>query len=195
MGFRRGFKSEANEIVVEVRQELGLTLYDPLDPYSLAVWLDIPILGLSDFVDDAPAVAHLLHTEPEVFSAVTVFAGSQRTIVHNDAHASVRQVSNLSHELSHALLLHPPTPALDDKGCRHWNQDIEDQANWLSGALLVPEAAAMRIAKGEWLSHTDAARHFGVSQPLLRFRLNATGALIRTQRAQNARVGRNRTLR
>lgn len=192
MVFRRGFKREANDVVVEVRREIGLSLYDALDPYVLADWLAIPIVGLSEFLDEAPAVAHLLQVEPEVFSAVTVFAGSRRTIVHNDAHASVRQTSNLCHELSHALLLHPPTPALDNVGCRHWHQNIEDEANWLSGALLVPEAAAMRIAKGKWETFATAARHFGVSQQMIRYRLNATGAFVRVQRAQNAEAARGR---
>ncbi len=36
MAFRRGFKTEANEITAEVRNELGLSLYDALDPYALA---------------------------------------------------------------------------------------------------------------------------------------------------------------
>jgi hypothetical protein len=181
MGFRRGFKTEANELVTEVRAELGLSLFDRLDLHALARWLDIPIVPLSDFLEAAPAVQHLLEVEPDVFSAVTVFAGSRRTIVHNDAHAPSRQQSNVSHELAHGLLLHPPTPALDNKGCRHWNQDIEDEAAWLGGALLVPEAATMAIAKGSW-SYAEAAQHFRVSPAMIRYRLNATGAVIRAQR-------------
>jgi Zn-dependent peptidase ImmA (M78 family) len=185
MAFRRGFKTEANELVAEVRAELGLTLYEVLDPFALAHWLEIPIVGLSNFLNEAPAVRHLLEREQEVFSAVTVFAGPQRTIVHNDAHARTRQASNLSHELAHGLLLHPPTPALDDTGCRHWNQAIEDEASWLGGALLVPEAAAMAVAKGRWTVGT-AARRFGVSESMVRYRLNATGAAKRIHRARVA---------
>ncbi len=187
MAFRRGFKTEANETVVEVRTELGLTLYEALDPHALAAFLEIPIIGLSDFLAEAPAVGHLLNIEPEVFSAVTVFAGSERIIVHNDAHARVRQASNLAHEACHGLLLHPPTPALDNTGCRHWNQNTEDEADWLCGALLVPEAAAMAIAMGSWTIE-GAARHFGVSQKMIRYRLNSTGATARAQRARNARA-------
>lgn len=187
MAFRRRFKTEANDIVAEVRIELGLNLYDPLDPHVLASWLEIPVIGLSDFVAPAPAIRHLLEVEQDVFSAVTVFAGSQRTIVHNDAHARTRQRSNLSHELAHGLLLHPATPALDNTGCRHWNQDIEDEASWLGGALLVPEAATMAIANGRW-TPSAAAQHFGVSPAMIRFRLNSTGATKRIQRARIARA-------
>jgi Zn-dependent peptidase ImmA (M78 family) len=160
-------------------------MFDPLDPGALAAWLEIPIVRLSEFAHQAPAVRHLLEVEQEVFSAVTVFAGSQRTIVHNDAHAPTRQRSNLAHELAHGLLLHPPTPALDNTGCRHWNQDIEDQASWLGGALLVTEPATIAIAKGRWTVE-GAAEHFRVSPAMIRFRLNATGAPRRVQRSRRA---------
>lgn len=98
MSFRRGFKTEANNLAEEVRGELGLSPLDALDPHALGDHLDIPIVRLSDCLKDAPAVQHLLEVEKEVFSAVTVFAGHRRTIVHNDAHALVRQHSNLAHE-------------------------------------------------------------------------------------------------
>ena len=74
------------------------------------------------------------------------------------------------------------------RGCRHWNQDIEDEAAWLCGALLVPEAAAMLIARGRWSTQAAAALHFGVSQQMIRLRLNTTGAQIRVQRARTARA-------
>ena len=188
MSFRRGFKTEANDLTTEVREELGLGLFVALDPHALAAWLEVPIVGLSDFLHEAPAVRHLLRVETEVFSAVTVFAGKQRTIVHNDAHALTRQRSNLSHELAHALLLHPPTPALDNTGCRHWSQGIEDEASWLAAALLVPEAATIAIAKGRWTT-AGAASHFGVSPAMIRFRMNSTGAVRRIQRARGRKTG------
>lgn len=181
MGYRYGFKTEANAIAAEVREELQLSPYVALDPRLLAEWLEIPVIGLSDFVGSYPGVEYLFAGEPDAFSAVTVFAGSRRTIVHNDAHALPRQVSNLAHELAHGLLLHPPTPALDNRGCRHWNQDIEDEATWLAGALLVPEPTALLIARGRW-TIAGAARHFGVSVPMIRYRLNATGAMKRIRR-------------
>lgn len=185
MGYRRGFKTEANDLATEIRSELGLGPFDPLNPRDLAAHLDVPIIGLSSFEESTPVVRHLMHIEPDVFSAATVFKRTERTIVHNDGHAPARQNSNLSHELGHALLLHPPTPALDDKGCRNWNQDLEDEANWLSGILLVSEAATIAIAKGQW-TLPSAAEHFRVSQQMIRFRLNATGALKRVARSRQA---------
>ena len=126
MGYRYGFKVEASDVAREIRAELSIGPLEQLNLRVLAAHLEIPIVGLSELVASTPSAAHLISAEPEAFSAVTVFDGTRRAIVHNDGHALVRQNSNLAHELSHGLLLHPPTPAMDDKGCRIWNGDIED---------------------------------------------------------------------
>jgi Zn-dependent peptidase ImmA (M78 family) len=185
VGYRRGFKAEAAAIATEVRGELGLGPLDRLDPRRLADQLAIPIYDLSSLAAEAPAVAHLRDVEPHVFSAVTVFAGRRRAIVHNDAHAPVRQNSNLAHELSHGLLLHPPTPPLDDMGCRVWDQDVEDEAGWLAGCLLVTEQAALALAR-QRLSLAGEAERLGVSEQMLRYRINGTGAAVRVRRARAA---------
>jgi Zn-dependent peptidase ImmA (M78 family) len=182
MAFQRGFKTFATGLATEVRSELGLRPLDKLDPRALAELLAIPIIDLSTLVADAPAVRHLLSVETEVFSAVTVFDGPRRAIVHNDGHAPTRQHSNISHELSHGLLHHPATPALDDKGCRIWNQGIEDEATWLAGCLLMTERAALMVARGYW-TIPEAAERLGVSEAMVRFRLNTTGATTRVRRS------------
>lgn len=89
--------------------------------------------------------------------------------------------------VSYGLLGHPPTPALDDSGFRIWNQDIEDEASWLSGCLFVPEEAAMAIARGRWTDET-AARRFDASAQMINFRLNAAGARVRVARERRRRV-------
>lgn len=175
MALRRGFKSWANKVATETRRELSLGPDECLDPRQLATYLGIPIIALSNLRDKAPLVKHLMLVEPNVFSAATVFRGVRRIIIHNDAHAPTRQNSNLSHELSHGLLGHPPTPALDDLGCRIWNQDIEDEAAWLGAALLVPEYAALSVARRRW-TQEEAAHRFGVSLQMIQYRINVTGA-------------------
>ncbi|MGC4174485.1 ImmA/IrrE family metallo-endopeptidase [Demequina sp.] len=186
MGYRYGFKTEANALANDVRAELGLRSMDPLDPRELANHLEIPIWDVSSFTSEGSAILALLNGERASFSAATVFAGHRRTIVHNDSHAQVRQHSNLAHELAHSLLQHPPTPALDDQGCRDWNQDVEDEAEWLAGVLLIPEDATLSIVRLGW-SKEDAAAHFGVSVSMVQRRLNATGAVKRVNRARSAR--------
>lgn len=187
MALRRGFKSEANSTAAEVRGELGLGAMDPLDPHRLARHLAVPVTALSSLTDEKNfGVNYYLREDPTPFSAVTVFWGTERRIVHNDAHDLGRQHSNVAHELSHALLLHDPTPAMDDLGCRLWNQDIEDEAQWLAGALLLTEDAALFVARQRWPVER-IAEHFGISTPMVNWRLRMTGALKRVERAQRFR--------
>ncbi|MFJ4832337.1 ImmA/IrrE family metallo-endopeptidase [Streptomyces sp. NPDC088747] len=185
MAFRRGFKTEANSLALEVRSELGLGALDRLDPFVLADHLAIPVIPLSSMAGASLGANHLLNEEPDAFSAVTVFAGSKRTIVHNDGHSNGRISSNITHEASHGLLHHRPTPALDDRGCRLWDQDIEDEAQFLSGVLLVPEDAALAIARRRF-TKPEAAARFGVSEKMIQYRLNVTGAVGRIERARRA---------
>jgi Zn-dependent peptidase ImmA (M78 family) len=173
---RRGFKSEANTLARTVRAELGLAAGAALDPWALATHLGIPLLPLSAFTEDAPAaVTYLTKGDSGALSAVTVFRGVRRLIVYNDAHSRQRQASDLAHELAHALLQHPPHAALNALGCRVWREVEEAEAEWLAGALLVSEEAALTVVR-RGLTVPEAARAYGVSEAMMRFRLNVTAA-------------------
>ena len=179
----RGFKTEANSIAREVRSEVGLAPTSPLDVWRLAQHLEIPVIPLSSLRESAPLAADLfLNGGQGMFSGVTVFRGNERTIVFNDAHVPGRQANDVGHELSHGLLLHPPAAAVDERGCRYWDREVEDEANWLSGALLVPAEAALSVIRSGWPMEM-AAVHYGVTQKMMEFRINATGAIKRVQRA------------
>ena len=179
---RRGFKSEANRIAREVRQELSLQPSSPLNVWMLAEHLEIPMRPLSGFREEAPdAVSLFLDGWEEVFSGVTVFRGSRRMIVFNDAHVLGRQANDIAHELSHGLLLHSPSPVLDGRGCRVWDSDTEAEANWLSGALLISDEAALLIARRGW-SMPQAADYYSVTPKMVQYRVNVTGAHKRVQR-------------
>ena len=102
MVLRRGFKSEAATLAQEIRAELGLRPLDRLDPRGLARHLDVPIVPLSCLSSDLTSVQYFLSVERKAFSALTVFDGHRRMIVHNDSHSEARQNSNLAHELAHA---------------------------------------------------------------------------------------------
>lgn len=177
---RRGFKAEANLIAREVRGELGLLPADPLDVRKLAEHLAIPLVALTSLSDGSPrAVQHFVGRGQSVLSALTVFDGTRRVVLYNDAHSQARQASDIAHELSHALLLHKPHPALDQQGRRQWNRTLEEEATWLGGALLVPDEAALFIARSG-MSEDVAAMTYGVSTQMVRWRLNVSAAYFRT---------------
>ncbi len=183
MKLRWGFKAEANAIARDLRRELRLRDTDPLDPWRLASHLEIPIIDLTALRDEAEsAVTRFTRSDREAFSAVTVFRGHRRIVVVNDAHSRGRQASNIAHELAHSLLWHEPSPALGADGVPEWNAEQEEEAQWLAGALLVSDEAALNIVRRR-LSLTDAAQIYGTSVDMVRGRINVTGARKRAELA------------
>ncbi len=75
---------------------------------------------------------------------------------------------------------------MDDIGNRIWNQDIEDEAAYLAGCLLMTPEVALATARGRW-TVAEAAARFGISEQMVNFRINKTGARVRVRRAQAAR--------
>jgi len=67
---------------------------------------------------------------------------------------------------------------MDESGYRIWDQDIEDEATCLAGCLLLTEQAALATARGRW-PLAEAADRYGVSEAMMRFRINKTGAAVR----------------
>lgn len=156
MKFRRGFKAQANRIAREVRLDLGLAAHSPLDPFQLAEHLGIPVWTAGDTLARDGLKPGLLEECTKHFSAVTVFAGRRRVIVHNELHSRNLQRANLAHELAHALLIHEPHAALDLAINRTHMSAMEHEANWLGPALLISEEAALSIANGK-MSDIEAA--------------------------------------
>lgn len=157
-------------------KELGLQPHAPLCPWQLAEYLAIPVVPLSEFQNTiSEAVRYLTIQNTKSFSAVTMFDGMRRLIVHNDSHDPLRQASNVSHELSHGILLHPPTEPFNEYGCRNLNQEYEDEANWLGPALLISEEAALHIVK-TGMTIDEAVEHYRVSKQVINMRINVTGA-------------------
>jgi len=171
---RRGFKSDADAYAREYRKELSLRPQDPLCPWRLAQHLEIPVDPLSAYTEIPEAVAYFMEQDRESFSAITIIDGYRRRIIHNDSHPPLRQASNIAHELGHGILGHRPLPIFDEYGCRHFDVEQEDEANWLGPALLISKEAAFHIAKTE-MSAIEASRFYRVSEQVITMRLNVSG--------------------
>jgi Zn-dependent peptidase ImmA (M78 family) len=174
---RRGFKSCAEQIATEIRGELGLSENSRLNTSILAEHLAIPVFTIRQVAgcDPQNSFAHFFSViDPDSFSAVTVFCGYKRFIVHNENHHPHRQSSNLAHEISHSLLEHEPTPVADSDGKRFWNTEVEQEATWLGASLLVPRSGALEMIKSQ-LTIAKIASHFGVSESLCEWRVRQSG--------------------
>ncbi len=183
---RRGFKTEARETAATIRSELGLGPLTRLDPLALATHLDIAVHRLSSFLADHPAIGVLATTEQASFSALTVFEGPRRAIVVNDFHVPGRQANSVAHELAHSLLMHPPTPPFDSRGLRNHQVELEEEASLLGGCLLVPEEMCLHVVRSG-TPFERAAAQLGVSERLLRWRVNQVGAVERVRRERRSR--------
>ncbi|GAB5440091.1 MAG: hypothetical protein Fues2KO_04400 [Fuerstiella sp.] len=179
---RWGFKKEAHDYAREFRAELNLRADAPLCPWKLAQHLEIPVTPISTLENEAPeAVRFLMNGGSSEFFGVTYSEGSRRFILHNDANKLTRQRSDLAHELGHAILGHPPSPPFNKHGERNLDDELEKEATFLGGALLVSEEATLRIVRTGAELHV-AATEFGVSKKLVQMRINLTGARNRVRR-------------
>jgi Zn-dependent peptidase ImmA (M78 family) len=177
VALRRGFKKEAKDLALEVREELGTEVFAPMDPYALAELYGIEVFDLSHPALPQESVRHLTEVRPHVFSAALVpLSPSGAIIIENHVHHPRRRRSTMAHEMAHILLEHPFGPMLtDENGCRSAVAEIEEEAAELSGELLIPTDAARVAAFKDW-SDQSVANHFRVSVPMAQWRMNMSGA-------------------
>jgi Zn-dependent peptidase ImmA (M78 family) len=170
LSFRRGFKAEANRIALRIREQMSLSPLAPIDPVEVCARFDIQVIRLSELDNSSP----FLGRSNSAFSAVTVPCGWHTAIVHNDSHHPYRQRSNICHELAHCFLGHECTPPLTESGERARDGGMEAEANYLAGTLLVTNEAAKHVVRQGLIS--EAQRMYGISGPMLNYRLPVSGA-------------------
>jgi hypothetical protein len=184
MKLRHGFKTESNVTSRELRRDLKLDLAAPVCPFELCKYLGVTFLKLSDFLEKHPeATTYLMGDQGrDEFFAMTLCGVSPKVIIYNDAQSPWRTAADIAHELAHLLLMHPSHRLSDATGRRHFDAELEAEANWLGPAILVSEEAALAVVS-RGLRLSEAAREYGVSHELMQMRLNVTGASKRARRA------------
>jgi hypothetical protein len=150
---------------------MGLGPLDPIDPVEVCAHFEIILLKLSELECD---VWPFLGDSGSSFSAMIVPCGWRTAIVHNDSHHPYRQRSNICHELAHCFLGHRCTPPLTESGERTRDGGVEAEAEFLAGSLLIPNEAALHIIRQELVAMAQGI--YGVSQPMLEYRLRMSGA-------------------
>jgi len=177
--FRRGFKTAAEETALKIRRKLDLPSTARVFPEEVANLLKISILKPEELPDLPSNVRERLQLEhSDAWSAITVSNGKSHLIVLNPTHAPTRTNSSLAHEIAHILLGHEPSIMFvmpqSEIVLRTHNKEQEDEANWLSGCILLPREALLR-ARRLSLADDQICTDYGVSPKMLRFRVNATG--------------------
>jgi len=186
---RRGFKTWCETTAEEYRTALGLKPVDPLDPKELADHLRVIVWRPEDVPKlSKKSLRRLTNHDSDSWSAVTIRHGDTKLTIVNSAHAKTRQRSSLSHELAHIILDHEPGRIdLSQDGhllLSSYDREQEDEAEWLSGTLLVPRAGLLNAYRSTQ-DPQSLASHFGVSVVMLNWRLRMTGVATQARRARN----------
>ena len=108
-------------------------------------------------------------------------------VIENDAHEFVRRRSSLAHEMSHHLLEHGfPDTLLTEEHDRAFSPELEKEALFLSGELLVPEKACIKLAfKGA--DNVAVGSGFEVSTQFAQMRMKGARVLAANALRKQAR--------
>lgn len=179
MPFRRGFKSQCERRSVEFRKRLGLSQDSALSAKRLALELGVTVWSADQVSGIGSDMMDVLTDESDQsWSALTMRIGPDHLVVFKPVTSEGRRNSVIMHELSHIILGHKLAAAciLDDGSLvpGNFDQDQEDEADWLAGTLLLPRPALMSIRRRR-LSDDAACEEHLVSQDMLKWRFRMTG--------------------
>ena len=185
----RGFKTRCEEMSRSLRTELGLDPFAPLPAETLASYLGVYLWSVESLELTPADVAQLVVSDPDSWSAITVSAAGLEAIILNPKHRRGRYSSDVMHELAHLLLGHEPSTMFfagqENLALRGFNEDAEEEANWLAGALLLPRDALVRLRATNGPPEM-ACDEFGVSRQMLEFRMRITGVERQFSRRRRA---------
>jgi Zn-dependent peptidase ImmA (M78 family) len=156
-----------------------------MDSWRLAQHLDIKVKTTAQF-PGLEAEDRMLLEADDSWSAVTLEVKGKKLVILKDSNSPGRKSSDLTHELAHQLLGHQAT-GVGVSMAGHllvhaFSREEEDQANWLSGCLLLPRTALIHIRK-KFVEDVAAARAYTVSVAMLKYRLGVTGVNHQLRRA------------
>lgn len=190
---RRGFKSEAERLAADIRQQIGCgaDVSAPLDDVAKALGVE---MIAADTLVPRERLEELQQLQHDAFSAGTFrCADGRRVIVYNPLHSLGRTRSNQAHELAHIILDHDVRTIEQVGSLKFLTCDVEQEqeADWLGGCLLLPRELLWNAARKD-MTPADIATQYETSEHMARFRLNASGVLVQLGRARAASTPKSR---
>jgi Zn-dependent peptidase ImmA (M78 family) len=166
---------------------LGLDGVAPLNPAHYAAHIGVHILTLDELALSDSARRQLLEVDSSSWSGMAIREGGLTGVLVNPTHVPERRASTMMHELAHIELKHVPIRVdISSNGIllvSEYSEDDEEEANWLSGALLLPREALKLYRSNGW-SPARIRRHFGVSEDMYTWRIRMTGVEVQIRRAK-----------
>jgi hypothetical protein len=179
---------------LELRSLAGIGSNDLLDPWSLAPKVGLLVVDADDALlqslDDELRM-HLLGTGGTTWSGGVLpiaLPDGKRICILNPTHTRGRHKSTLMEEIAHAHLTHQPTKLIfngDSVRARDFNAAQEEEAFGIGAAALLPwHSFFHRIDQGN--TRVEIAEEYEVSEDLVRYRIQITGAYRLYQARQRA---------
>lgn len=158
--------------------------HERLDPFALAKYANLLVADfelIQNLSDEARN--NLLGEGKDSWSggaASKMLPDGRRLIILNPTHGRNRHKATLMEEISHVFLGHKPSrlaiEARDRTGqplARDYHAEIEEEAYATGAAALVPFRGLNRMVEQGKLV-PSIARHYGVSRPLIEYRLKVS---------------------
>lgn len=185
--FVHGFKAEAERLGEEYRKKLGKSIFDPLDAYKLANYLEVEVCSVYDYLDEIEAVKIVgTRLNPKDWSALWLpDKDGGKIIIHNPNHSENRQQSNIMHELAHIIRRHETSKEIKmlcmQLGLRSFNKQQEEEAKYLGGCLQITRPGLMWALKRKFTVE-EISEYYNASTEMVSFRINATGVMYQRNR-------------
>lgn len=173
-------------MAIAQRKNVGCGVTDPLDPKKLAQHLGVTIWRADEVPGlGADCLKTLTQDDVESWSALTLSVGDKTLIVMNHAHYPTRQASDLMHEISHVLIGHKAGRVdITEDGLlmrTNFDKKQEEEAEWLSGALLLPRQAILS-ARVKGMTNLEIAKTYGISESMVGYRVGVSGVDLQLKR-------------
>ena len=180
---KRGFKARAEQTSLRLRGELDLQATDPLPARELARHLKIAVVKHTEIPGLEADVISVLNKSGE-WSGCVIECNGKNLIIHHASSSLNRQESDINHEISHILCMHPFV-TLKNNGfplpLRSFSKDAEDEAKYLGGCLQLPrETLIWAVQNG--MTNEEISKHYTASLQMVNYRRKITGIDIQLNR-------------
>ncbi|MFY0696698.1 MAG: ImmA/IrrE family metallo-endopeptidase [Balneola sp.] len=173
----KSFRKKAEEISLELREELKVGKNDFLDPYMLAANLEVKIISPQNLEIPQRILDILLSSCSDEWSGLGTTINGVSKIYLNTSHVQNRLHSTICHELAHFILEHEPMSVVNYLGIprTRYNEEQEKEADYLGACLQIPEQALFYLCTFKNYTIEMLAKRFQCSIKMARRRYNETG--------------------
>lgn len=176
--FKHGFKKQAEDCGLKIREEMGLSKFSPLDAFALAKYKNIPVFTFDEILCDLEYERTLLNNHPSFSALYTINRHGQKIILYKNTDSSARQQSNMMHEISHILLEHSIPENLlmlaNKFGLTYNNELQENEAKFLGGCLQLTIPSLFASLKKN-MTYQEIAEKYFASIEMVNYRINISG--------------------